>query len=305
MGSMVKKQPLISIIVTAYNYADFIEQAVESAIKQTYKNTEIIIINDGSSDDTDERISKYSTYKNIVIVSRENKGVIYTRNEGVRLARGEFVMQLDADDYLERTYVEKCVKKAIDESLDIVYTQVHVFGRADFNSEYIDFDLEKLKHDNYIHATSLVRKKVLDQAPYDTYLDKLGYEDWDLFLNLCLDGVKAGLVNEPLLNYRKHSDRKSRADNFAGLFQESLVRHHIWSKQNSKHPDQFWYFSSQIDMLAEVITLYEEKQQLSTINQNLQESIEAMRHQKAHIEKRDLLIQLKKLAKKMKHFLGR
>jgi glycosyltransferase involved in cell wall biosynthesis len=252
----VKHAPLVSIIITCYNYAEYIQQAIESAAAQTYPSVEVIVINDGSTDNSDTVIKKLKEQYNFKYFSQENRGIIATRNRGVELSKGTYELQLDADDYLEPTYVEKCVRTAEKFDADIVYTQVHMFGRADFNSNYIDYDLEKLKHDNYIHATALVKRDVLKKDPYDTYLGDKGYEDWDLFLGLCLDGSTAKLVDEPLLHYRKHSDRKSRSDDFADVYKEMLVRHHIWNKQNAKHPDEFWYFSSQIQTLGEMIKMY-------------------------------------------------
>lgn len=254
--------PKVSVIITSYNYAAYIEDAIKSALHQTHTNIELIVIDDGSTDKTIDVLLNYKNDKRVKTISRENKGVIHTRNEGVKLSTGDFIVQLDADDTLEPTYIEECVKKAEDEALDIVYTQTHTFGRVEFISEHIEFDLEKLKHYGYIHAASLVRRNKMRKDPYDVYLDKLGNEDWDLFLDMCLDGAKAGLLDKPLLNYRKHVERKSRADDLEGLYKESLVYHHVWSKQNAKHPDEFWYFSSQIDNLLRTIQLHEDYEKI-------------------------------------------
>lgn len=255
---MTHNTPLVSVIVTCYNYAEYVEEAIRSVQEQTYQNIELIVINDGSTDGSDQVIERLQKKYKFQYINKENEGIIKTRNQGVSLAKGNFQLQLDADDILESTYVEKCVSAAIRHGADIVYTQVRVFGRAEFESSHIDYDLEKLKHDNYIHATALVRSSVLPENPYDIYLNDKGNEDWDLFLGLCLDGAKAKLVNEPLLLYRKHEDMRSRSDKFEGTINEALVRHHIWSKQNAKHPEEFWYFSSQIDLLYKVIKAYED-----------------------------------------------
>lgn len=249
----MKKTPLVSVAIPCHNYAEYVEQAVLSVINQTYHNVELVVINDGSSDKSHEVITRLQAKYNFQYVNQLNKGIIETRNLAVSLASGDYQMQLDADDYLDHTYIEKCVAAAEESGAGIVYTQAHVFGRADFITEYTTYDIEKLKHDNYIHASSLIRSAILPESPYDPYLNDKGYEDWDVFLDLCLDGAKAMLVDEPLLYYRKHADRKSRSDEFADVYKEMLVRHHIWSKQNAKHPDEFWYFSSQISTLLQMI----------------------------------------------------
>lgn len=252
----MKNTPLVSVAIPCYNYADYVEQAVLSVINQTYKNIELTVINDGSTDNSHEVITGLQEKHNFKYVNQQNKGIIETRNLAASLARGEYQMQLDADDYLDPTYVEKCVAAAEESGAGIVYTQAHVFGRADFVTKYIAHDTEKLKHDNYIHASSLIRSAILSKRLYDPYLNDKGYEDWDVFLDCCLDGAMAILVDEPLLHYRKHADRKSRSDEFADVYKEMLVRHHIWSKQNAKHPDEFWYFSSQINTLLQMINMH-------------------------------------------------
>lgn len=291
-------KPLVSVIITCYNYGDYVADAIESVLNQTYTKIELIVIDDGSTDSSQKVIEKYKDNPKVRIVSRKNKGVIYTRNQGVRLSTGVYVMQLDADDTLEPTYVEECVQKAEQEKLDIVYTQTRIFGRVEFVSEHPKFNLERLKHHGYIHASSLVRKARMKEDPYDTYLDKLGNEDWDMFLDMCLDGSKAGLINKPLLNYRKHVNRKSRADEFEGLYKESLVRHHIWSKQNAKHPDQFWYFSTEIQYLLETIHLYEKNIQLEREVESYLNEKNKLRKRIQHLESRGLIYKLKKLFNK-------
>lgn len=255
---MTRGNPLVSIVITCYNYADYVADAIESVLAQTYKNIELIVINDGSTDESSGVITELQKVHGFRYIDNENQGIIKTRNLGVSLAKGDYELQLDADDTLDPTYVEKCVKAAFEHGADIVYTQYAVFGRIEFVSQQIDHNLEMLKHDNYIHASALVRRSLLGNDPYDQYLDDKGNEDWDLFLGLCLDGATAKLVDEPLLRYRKHAEKRSRSDLFEGTKKEALVRHHIWSKQNAKHPDQFWYFSSEIDLLYKVIQLYQE-----------------------------------------------
>jgi glycosyltransferase involved in cell wall biosynthesis len=290
--------PKVSIIITSYNYASYIEGAIKSALRQTHTNIELIVIDDGSTDKTIDVLLNYKNDKRVKTILRENKGVIYTRNEGVKLSTGDFIVQLDADDTLEPTYIEECVNKAEKENLDIVYTQTKTFGRVEFESKHPDFDLERLKHHGYIHAASLVRKASMKENPYDAYLDKLGNEDWDMFLDMCLDGSKAGLVNKPLMNYRKHTDRKSRADEFEGLYKETLVRHHIWSKQNSKHPDQFWYFSTEIQYLLETIGLYERNLELEHTIETYKSEREKLKGRIKRLESRDIVSQLRKIVKK-------
>lgn len=237
-------------------------------LQQTYKSIELIVINDGSSDDSDAIIRELKAKHSFRYISHKtNKGIIATRNEGVGAAKGKYLIQLDADDWIAKNYVAETVRHALKHKVDIVYTQVKLFGRTEFTTNYPKYNLEYLKHNNFIHASSLVKRSVFDDRQYDKYLNDKWYEDWDLFLDACLDGAVAKLLNKPLLHYRKHEKEQSRSDDLANTFKELLVRHHILNKQNHKHPDQFWYFSSYIKLLEESISNYLNAQELENKSQ--------------------------------------
>lgn len=275
----MKNNPLVSIIIPCYNYDKYLSQSVESALAQTHKNVEIIIINDGSTDDTSTIAKEYAAkYKNIKFYDQDNIGIVKTRNKGLSLAKGDYLVQLDADDWIEPDYIEKTLACAKKQGVQIVYTQAQIFGRVEFLTDFPEFNIEYLKHNNYIHASSLVEKSVFAKGRrYDEYLADKWFEDWDVFLDACLDGATAALVNEPLLHYRKHQHTISRSDDLKNLFKEVLVRHHILSKQNSKHPDKMWYFSPYIKILKESIDLYQ-------TNDAYSEKIKSLEHRLKRIE---------------------
>src|SRR5690554_7984530 len=94
--------PKISVIIPVYNKAPYLEQCLNSVINQTYKNLEIIIIDDGSTDNSLEICEKYRKKdERIQLISQENQGVSVARNKGIQKASGEWIYFLDADDYLE------------------------------------------------------------------------------------------------------------------------------------------------------------------------------------------------------------
>src|SRR5579875_322194 len=97
--------PLISIIIPLYNAEKYIIETIDSALQQSYKNIEIIIIDDGS---TDSSFNVAETYKsdNIIVVKQENKGASAARNHGLKLAKGEYIQFLDADDILDVNKIE-------------------------------------------------------------------------------------------------------------------------------------------------------------------------------------------------------
>lgn len=105
--------PIVSVIVPAYNTADYIETCLFSIIEQTYKNIEIIIINDGSTDCTKSIISVFAQYDSrIKIINQKNQGVGNAKNNGLKIARGKYILFVDSDDYIDKSLIQKCIQKA-------------------------------------------------------------------------------------------------------------------------------------------------------------------------------------------------
>ena len=107
------KYPLVSIILPAYNVAPYIRQCMDSVVNQTYKNLQIICVDDGSADDTPSILKEYAEADpRIKLIIQENTGISIARNRALDLARGEWIMFVDSDDWLETYAVERCVALA-------------------------------------------------------------------------------------------------------------------------------------------------------------------------------------------------
>lgn len=117
----MKQDFKISIIVPVYNVQEYISQCLESLIHQTYHNTEIILINDGSKDNTSSILQDYSIKDNrIIVINQENQGVSASRNEGLKRASGDYIMFCDSDDWYELNACEIALKTIIENNADIV-----------------------------------------------------------------------------------------------------------------------------------------------------------------------------------------
>lgn len=111
----------VSIIIPVYNSEKYIGRCLESVLNQTYKNIDIIVINDGSTDHSQEIINTYKNkYKNIIAINQENMGVSKTRNKAIKLAKTKYVMFLDNDDFIDEDYIEKHLNTAEEGNYDIV-----------------------------------------------------------------------------------------------------------------------------------------------------------------------------------------
>lgn len=103
----MKEAPKISVIIPVYNAELYLKRCIDSILNQSFKSFEIIAIDDGSKDSSFKILSEYQQFSpNIRILSRENKGAAYTRNEGIKLAKGEFIMFIDSDDYINPDYLQ-------------------------------------------------------------------------------------------------------------------------------------------------------------------------------------------------------
>ena len=222
----------VSIVITCYNYEKYVAEAIESALSQTHRNIELIIINDGSTDASLEAIKRFEQDSRVKVINRENRGVVYTRNEALEASSGEYVIQLDADDYLDNNYVEKTLSYAVKNQLDLVYTNFEKFGAESEISDFPEYSLEELKNHNFVHISSLLRKGALGDVRFDEKLSGRTHEDWDFFLSLGVSGAKMGLCDKTFLHYRIHTDGRN---NMIKSYEERLSYTSVYSYITKKH----------------------------------------------------------------------
>lgn len=124
----MQHNPLVSVIIPAYNAAEYIEEAIKSILNQTWGNLEIIIINDGSKDETEKISNTFLSDNRIKYVSQKNQGSSSARNSGLEIATGDFIQYLDADDSLSKDKIEKQVNILINQPVyDIAVCSTNIF----------------------------------------------------------------------------------------------------------------------------------------------------------------------------------
>ena len=230
----------VSVIIPVYNKEKYVKEALESVFKQTYKDIEVLILNDASEDKSADVIKE--TIKDhpevIYINEKENLGVCAARNKLIDMAKGEYILPFDADDILDKTYVEKFAR-ALDENPDysVVYCDVKFFQAKNYNI-YCTFDEEKILYDNCLISSSMFRKKdFLETGGYKLYLNNLGCEDWELWISFFEKGFKFYKINEVLYHYRKLGSEFSMTHvyekNF-DLIKFLILSHHFKAYLNNK-----------------------------------------------------------------------
>jgi len=198
----------ISVYMAAYNYADFIEEAINSVINQTLDDWELIVINDGSTDDTEEVLKQYESNQKIRIIHQQNQGLNITNNIALRLARGQYIMRLDADDYLDENALS-VLSDSLDRNkeFDLVfpdYYEVDEHGKVLdlIRRDKLDDDVEIL--DLPAHgACTMFRTNTLKRLGgyIEDFQCQDGYELWLRFIQK----YKPKNINIPLFYYRQHS----------------------------------------------------------------------------------------------------
>lgn len=180
----------ISVIIPVYNGADKIQRCLDSVFSQTYQNLEVIVVDDGSTDDL--LLALTNCQRRLTIIHQENKGAPAARNYGFKVSTGELVIFLDADITMAPRMLEKLVLALrADPEADFSYCRFK-FGWKTFRLR--PFDRGKLKQLPCIHTSALIRRNAF--PGFDESLKK--FQDWDLFLTIAEVGGRGVLVPEVL-----------------------------------------------------------------------------------------------------------
>ena len=196
----------VSVIIPAYNAERYIREAIDSVLNQTFKDFEIIVIDDGSTDNTSKILESYGN--KIRWKSQENKGQASAQNEGIKIAKGDYLAYLDADDIYFPKILETQVKY-LDKHSDagLVYSDYYQIDDKKILkiAKSQPFDYLLLLQNNYIcKSTVMHRRECLVCANlFDESIN--GRDDWDMWVRIS-EKFKAGYINKPLVKYRVHED---------------------------------------------------------------------------------------------------
>jgi len=207
----------VSICVTTFNEEIFIHECIESVFKQSYENTEILVLDDGSSDRTVEICRQFD----LTIFSHENRGIPFTRNRALELAQGEYIAFIDGDDRWEMDWLGSAVEELEqDLDLDLILGQTRLMNEDSLaNKNYSVY---------FLLGACLIRKRVFDEIGiFDENL-RIG-EDSDWFLRCREANVVGKISKKVFLNYRRHlrnitSDLHSSRIQLLKLLRKSLNR---------------------------------------------------------------------------------
>ena len=202
-------KPLVSVIVPLYNAAPFIGEALMSVLGSTYRPIEIVVVDDGSTDDSLRIAQTFAQqHKEVLVFHQSNAGVSAARNHAIREAHGEYILPLDADDKIGATYIEHAVD-AMREDIRVVGCRAQFIGAKSGEWKLPEYSPELLARKNMIHICSLFRKA--DWTHVGGFCEEEIYrEDWSFWLSLMELGGTYVRLNEIGLYYRvqPHSRRQ-------------------------------------------------------------------------------------------------
>ena len=225
----IEKAPAVSVVVPCYNGGRFIDQLLDSLARQTLRDFELIIVDDGSRDDTRAKLATLD--KSIQVIRQDNQGPGAARNTGIARARAPMVLALDCDDTLDPTYLQETVSLLQSSPPDVgfVFTHERMTGlREGTASRY--FKLFDQLFINRVPSCVVFRKKAWsDVGGYDVAMRE-GYEDWEFTIALAAAGYRALVIPHPLFTYRVSED---------GLLMRLSSRMHaqLWRRIRLKHQD--------------------------------------------------------------------
>lgn len=222
---MESSHPRVSAIIPTYNYAQFVCEAVESALAQTWPNMEVIVVDDGSTDDTRERLQRYTG--RIKYLYQNNRGLSAARNTGIREASGEYVAFLDSDDIWLPDKIEAQMQLVLTNGFEAVVCHPRLpTGRA------LTFD-ECFTVSPGFGSTALVRKTLFEEVGgFDESLRSV--EDRDMMLRLTRGGRRIGVVGGAQVRIRQHAISMSRkAERMEQSFRAVLDKAFSWPEARS------------------------------------------------------------------------
>ena len=226
----MSNQPLVSIVMPAYNAASYIAESLDALLAEDYPRLEIVVVDDGSTDETSEIANRYVRENpHIHLVVQSNCGVCSARNHGIREARGEYILPVDADDILLPGFIEWAVGQMEQQpGVKVAVPRAEFFGARQGEWHLPAYSPSLLARKNMIPATALYRRS--DWQRVGWYCETLqAREDWEFWINMLKDGGEVVTSPKMGLRYRIHPHSKRMSDR--------RMKRQIVENLNERHPE--------------------------------------------------------------------
>ena len=241
---------LVSVIVPVYNREEYVGATIESILSQTYPSIEIVLVNDGSKDNSLNILRDYeSKYpEKIVVIDQVNQGQVASRNNAIRKAKGEFIAFLDSDDLWKPEKLELQIP-LFSENVGLVYSAIDNIDETGniVNTEICDDSItgfilpQLLVRNRMTGGTVVLTRKSLDEVGlFDEKFNAA--ENWDLWIRVCKK-YEARLVNKPLVQYRVHPGNMSKDRLLMLQAKEDIVNKHCSTEPESSEMEKYFNYA--------------------------------------------------------------
>jgi glycosyltransferase involved in cell wall biosynthesis len=197
--------PKVSVVIPVYNYGVQFNRSLKSVFDSTYKNVEIVIVNDGSSDEyVLNKLNGLSSHPNIKIIHQENSGPSSARNNGIKNSTGEYILPLDSDDFIHPDYIQSCINVITkNKNISPVYCDTNHMGEINGVEQRPEWSMDRLIQGPFIVNCSMFSRESFDKCGgYDETL--FGWEDYDLWIRMGINGYVGKRIPKPLFAYFHH-----------------------------------------------------------------------------------------------------
>ncbi|WP_289663014.1 glycosyltransferase family 2 protein [Flavobacterium panacagri] len=231
--------PKISLIIPCYNSEATLEATLESVLNQIFDEWEAIIVNDGSTDSTEQIAKKWiEKDQRFKYFFKKNEGLGKARNYGIERAAGTFILPLDSDNLVDKYFCKKALEVfKNNETVDVVHGYAEYFGEKQGLWKIDDFDIQKMLADNYIDACAIFKKVLWEKAGgYDEEMPHQGHEDWEFWISISNYG--AVFFNLHAVTFKYFVSNKSMIHSFTSdMF--FLNRDYIVKKHSKLYYDHY------------------------------------------------------------------
>ncbi|MFN3300380.1 MAG: glycosyltransferase family 2 protein [Sediminibacterium sp.] len=229
--------PLISIVIPCFNHGKYINEAIDSILlNQSNYSIEIIIVDDGSTDLNTIQELEILDNKGFTVIKQENGGPAKARNTGIAMAKGKYILPIDADNKIKIDYINRSIPILETNEYDIVYGKPIFWNeqqKVKRKFKVKPFDELSFVTGNFADACAIYRKTVWEKNNgYDEKIPYHGFEDWEFWINAVSNGFKFKFINEHLFYYRVLENSVISSYNE----DKSVVNHRYIAK---KHSDLF------------------------------------------------------------------
>ena len=208
----MERSVLVSVIIPCYNQGRYLEECLNSVYSSSYDKLEVIVVNDGSTDNSLEEIKALKTKFKFTLIDQINLGPSIARNNGVLASTGKYILPLDADDKISETYIEKAVE-VLEQNIKtgIVYCKADFFGEKQGEWMLPSYSFEQMLTQNLIFNCALFRREDFDKTIGYNPNMKEGWEDWDFWLSLIELGLLVDRLDEVGFYYRIRNSSRERS----------------------------------------------------------------------------------------------